>query len=591
MKEVLPHSPPAATVLSFFLPPRPLPLPMDAPPELVAAQPLIRLRFTKEVLRISVNATNSLAVLTGKKGLSVIGLTPPYAVARELIHPSRAPPVNGAWSPHASHASMLASHSGQSVHVWNLNDGRSPLQATLPHTRNVRGVAWATFEPTLLASCAADNAIHLWDLRELRAPKPTASFKVFTSGLSHVRWNKLNPNILASAHDQQVEVWDIRKNAPMTFITAHPNKISSIDWSGSSEWFIVTAGMDGAVKLWDVKRSRICQGSVATGSPVVRAAYLPNNESVLVLNSDAAMKVYNAAMEPTHALMGTRDVCTDFAIQANGSVVAWSRDSHLCIWDLSCTIGVPATGASSPTPAVSTTISLAKSPAGVKSFTHLSSAPVLPMPQSSVSAASSPVIRTSSPQLSAAETPHKRTAERQRSTMTLGEEMAAAAALGDPAIRVETNMAQRFVMVHVHSDTMSTQLRITFPSLYPHDASPSFEVVRTTMGTDSVVQLIAVLSSLAKKLTQASRPCLRPLLSAIANHLLASSRGNTPTGSSPPAGLLGGGPAGSGGTSSKFRRPKVCCVLWRIIVADAWPCSVPRHLLCLLMESSCRARA
>ncbi len=93
----------------------------------------------------------------------------------------------------------------------------------------------------------------------------TDTVQVFTSGISQVRWNKLNPNILASAHDQQVEVWDIRKSAPMTFITAHPSKISSIDWSGFHEWHIVTAGMDGAVKLWDVKRSRICQGSVATG--------------------------------------------------------------------------------------------------------------------------------------------------------------------------------------------------------------------------------------------------------------------------------------------------------------------------------------
>ncbi len=116
-------------------------------------------------------------MLTGKKGLSVIGLTPPYAVARELIHPGKAAPANAVWAPVMSHASFIASHSGQAVHIWNLNDSRSALQATLTHARNVRSVAWSTFDATIVASCAADNAIHLWDLRDVKACKSIATFK------------------------------------------------------------------------------------------------------------------------------------------------------------------------------------------------------------------------------------------------------------------------------------------------------------------------------------------------------------------------------------------------------------------------------
>jgi hypothetical protein len=88
--------------------------------------------------------------------------------------------------------------------------------------------------------------------------------------------------------------------------------------------------------MWDVKKSRICQGSILTGSPVIRASFLPGDDHLAVLNGDVAMKIYKTQnLEPSHALMGTRDVCADFAMLSNGSVVAWSRDSHLCVWDLS----------------------------------------------------------------------------------------------------------------------------------------------------------------------------------------------------------------------------------------------------------------
>ncbi len=485
----------------------------------------------------------SVARLTAQQ---VIGLTPPFAVTRELTLPGRAVPANACWSPHSSHASFIASHSGQAVQVWNLLDARTPLQVrdssskmglcsllahshdqtTLTHKRNVRGVAWSPFDPAIIATAAADNAIHLWDVRDSRNAKELASFKVFTSGISMVRWNKINPNILASAHDQQVEIWDIRKNAPMTFITAHPSRVSSIDWSGLHEWNIVTAGMDGAVKLWDVKKSRICQGSVATGSAVGKAAYLPNQDSVVVLNTDIAMKVYSARtnLEQSAALMGTRDVCSHFAVQSNGGVVAWSRDGHLCVWDLSAMANVGASPATAlvgataaglpvplpPTITVATSVDSAKGefPTLSKTPTPADYAP--PTPGSTHVAARD--VQPLSP---------LRRAEKQPSQYSLREEMDAALLYGN-GLKVKCDVGGRQVLVDVAGHS---QVRISFPSLYPHNASPSFELVRTALSTDAVVQLLAVLSATAKQSTGRSKPCLAAVLQAISHHFALDSEG------------------------------------------------------------------
>ena len=68
------------------------PMDVDVAIDVVAAQPLVRLRFTKEVLRVAVNVSDTLAVLTGKKSLSVgdfllpnIALAPTCLRDRSLV--------------------------------------------------------------------------------------------------------------------------------------------------------------------------------------------------------------------------------------------------------------------------------------------------------------------------------------------------------------------------------------------------------------------------------------------------------------------------------------------------------------------------
>lgn len=47
------------------------------------------------------------------------------------------------------------------------------------------------------------------------------------AGASQVRWNVLSPNMLATAHDGDIKIWDQRKgNSPVQYIAAHLTKVS-----------------------------------------------------------------------------------------------------------------------------------------------------------------------------------------------------------------------------------------------------------------------------------------------------------------------------------------------------------------------------
>ena len=76
------------------------------------------------------------------------------------------------------------------------------------------------------------------------------TFCSWTDGGIDVKWNRLNGMILASCHSGEVRVWDIRKETtPLTFITAHNNKINNIDWSYTREHDLLTCGQDRKVKV------------------------------------------------------------------------------------------------------------------------------------------------------------------------------------------------------------------------------------------------------------------------------------------------------------------------------------------------------
>ena len=82
------------------------------------------------------------------------------------------------------------------------------------------------------------------------------------AGATQVKWNRKNSMTLASAHNGEVRIWDIRVilslyisnqsqkvSSPTTFITAHMAKIYGIDWSYTDEHELVTCSEDKQVKV------------------------------------------------------------------------------------------------------------------------------------------------------------------------------------------------------------------------------------------------------------------------------------------------------------------------------------------------------
>ena len=75
-------------------------------------------------------------------------------------------------------------------------------------------MAWSLFDPNVLATCSVDTYVNLWDIRDPGRPIKRESFCGWTGGALQVKWNRHNPMILASAHNGEVRIWDVRVSDP-----------------------------------------------------------------------------------------------------------------------------------------------------------------------------------------------------------------------------------------------------------------------------------------------------------------------------------------------------------------------------------------
>ncbi|EEY55524.1 uncharacterized protein PITG_09447 [Phytophthora infestans T30-4] len=358
---------------------------------------------------LSVDATGSVAVLAGRKGLHLVDLETPFLPPATLYHQTKLEVTVVKCNPHALFKSHVASSSNRNTLIWDIADiavgsgasasigagqgsssaykhGRrngggtsggsesqtttQPLVATLrAHTRPVSDVAWSPMEPSLLATSSADAKTLLWDMRSPQ--RPVQTLNAFNTSVIQVEWNRVDATSLATAHDGEVRVWDLRAAgertvAPAALITAHMQKIYGLDWHPQRMYELVTCSEDKTVKFWDVTQPRVCQGMLSTGAPVWRAQYTPFGDGLVTISQrmDNTIRLWalshsegdsggggdaggvdisgagtGAAVtaELVHSFVGHSDLIKGMAwrVRPQTSVyqlVSWSKDQELRMW-------------------------------------------------------------------------------------------------------------------------------------------------------------------------------------------------------------------------------------------------------------------
>ncbi|KAL4898813.1 hypothetical protein BDV59DRAFT_167575 [Aspergillus ambiguus] len=288
-------------------------------------------------------------VLASKEGLHVIDLDSPYSPPRYLPHHTPWEVADVQWSPFAARDYWVVSTSNQKALVWNLGmkTGQTSIEHVLhAHTRAITDINFSAHHPDVLATCAVDSFVHCWDLRI--PSRPAISFSDWFAGATQVKWNRQDPNVIASSHDRTLRIWDKRMGAsPIRSIEAHDTKIYGVDWNRVRPGAVVTCSLDKTIKFWDYTvEGDVPEKIIRAPFPVWRARNTPFGWGVLAMpqrgNNDLHLYSRRAGeganpaedLPLVHSFPGHKGQVKEFLWRARGGVANGidNRDFQLVSW-------------------------------------------------------------------------------------------------------------------------------------------------------------------------------------------------------------------------------------------------------------------
>ena len=129
------------------------------------------------------------------------------------------------------------------IRMWNLETRRYDFSLT-GHTEDIRSLLFAN---DYLVSGSADRTVKIWELTSRNAAR---TLRGHTRPVYRLAFTARG-NVLASAGDTEIRLWDLDSGRNLAEINEHTGWITSVDFSPDGQT-LITGQNDGSVWLWDV---------------------------------------------------------------------------------------------------------------------------------------------------------------------------------------------------------------------------------------------------------------------------------------------------------------------------------------------------
>ncbi|XP_050579579.1 GATOR complex protein WDR59 isoform X2 [Bombus affinis] len=476
---------------------------------------------------MAVDATGNYVLLAGRRCFAIKHLDESADVLKKFQRQSKYEVGSAEWNPTSINCHLCAVSSNTRIEILSLTGtGNYDLQTTnslKAHTRVVSDLNWHPKEPDIIASCSIDTFIHIWDIRDQR--KPCLSLSA-VAGSSQVRWNTLSPNMLATAHDGDIKIWDQRKgNSPMQYIAAHLTKIHGLDWCPFQQNQLATSSQDCTVKIFDISNPRRAESILTTNSPVWRARYTPFGEGLVTIvvpqlrRGENSLLLWNTTdlSAPIYTFVGHTDVVLEFQWRhqklenSDFELITWSKDQCLRIYKIDpflkklCGHGID-DGSSIYT----------QYPED-NSLRTLQSVQQLQLNDAQTGREMNCITTKVDEPILNSETDAYIESNKEISSPTQPKTLQQEFSLINmniPNIEVNTmDAVERSCTVTASNKSYNVILKVNFPANYPYSAQPTFQFCHgTTIDNTTLAKLLKVLKQTAQQRVKKNRSCLEPCL-------------------------------------------------------------------------------
>ncbi|MCH8274309.1 MAG: WD40 repeat domain-containing protein [Armatimonadetes bacterium] len=216
-----------------------------------------------------------------------------------------------AWSPKGRRIASGAENA--EIRVWDVKSGNS-----FSLTGHQRGIQWLAFNRsgTRLLSTSDDDTLRVWDLNKR---KTVLTIKGNGINLYGARYNRAGTRIIVGTLGKGMCLYSASNGKLLKSFGEHGGVgVNDVDIN-SSYTRAVTAGRDGKVGVWDLKKSKRISYLQGHKDWVMRVSLSPNGRLLASSAADGTVRVWD--------MNGLKPVATLQNQSYMGSPVAWSASS------------------------------------------------------------------------------------------------------------------------------------------------------------------------------------------------------------------------------------------------------------------------
>jgi WD40 repeat protein/class 3 adenylate cyclase len=225
-------------------------------------------------------------------------------------------------------STVVAADPGWIARVWDVRTGE--LRSEL--VGHEGGVIDAAFDPDgrRIATAGVDETARIWDAATGGA---ILVLRGHTGPLTSVAFSSDGGQLVSTSEDGTAIAWDAISGEQIAVMRGHAGTVS--DAVASAETGIMTAGMDGSVRLWAREAHPASRTYAGFPGSVLDVAMSPDGRRVLATGADATARVFDAETETEQVVFrGHEGLVVSAAFSPDGaSALTVGTDGAARLWD------------------------------------------------------------------------------------------------------------------------------------------------------------------------------------------------------------------------------------------------------------------